>query len=131
MFGDEINAQSAGSNPKDSPHPLALSTLQMHGLPIDRCHSKSWDVVRDEHFDLVVTLCDSAAAEECPVFSGSPTQSHWGLPDPPASPAPEATFNEVFEALTLALETFLEGDYDIAARAEIAGRVVRERFPNA
>ena len=65
-FGDHISAVSAGSKPKGAPHPLALKTLQRHGIDTEGLASKSWDGFTDRPFDLVVTLCGSAAKETCP-----------------------------------------------------------------
>ncbi|MEM7227379.1 MAG: arsenate reductase ArsC [Planctomycetota bacterium] len=118
-FGDALQAWSAGSQPKGTPHPLALETLDRHGLPTDAARSESWDMYRDAPFDLVVTLCDSAAAETCPVFPGAPIQVHWGLPDPPAADDPAAMFEQVFRTLVGALERFttMEADLDVRAAA--------------
>ena len=131
MFGDELEAASAGSDPKDRPHEIALATLAAHGLPTDKWRSKSWEEFGDRSFDLVVTLCDSAAAS-CPALPGASVQSHWGFPDPPAADDPEAAFEEVFAGLMEAIEVLTRPpDYDIAAKAEIVARHVRQRYPEA
>jgi len=131
LYGDELQASSAGSQPKGEPNPLAIATLERHGLPTAGLRSKSWDEFRDEPFDLVVTLCDSAAKEHCPIFPGEGAKTHWGLPDPPASDNPDQTFDEVFDAIMDALKTFTAApDYDLPARAEIVRRRVADRFPN-
>ena len=71
-FGHVLETRSAGSHPKDTPHPLALETLARHSLSTSDARSESWDVYRDHDFDLVITVCDSAAAETCPAFPGAP-----------------------------------------------------------
>ena len=105
-YGDSILARSAGSKPKGQPNPLALTTLTRHSLPTDDVRSESWDLYADRSFDLVVTLCDSAAAEPCPAFGGAPVTMHWGFPDPPAATDPKAMFEAVFVALDEAIGAF-------------------------
>lgn len=102
-FGDRLMAWSAGSTPKPAPHPLALRTLERHGIDVRGLHSKGWETVAEERFDLVVTLCASAARETCPTFPGAQLQVHWGFPDPPAADDPEGAFEDVLEGLLAAL----------------------------
>ena len=131
MFGEEIIAASAGSKPKGEPHPMALKTLEDHGLPADHWRSKSWDEFRDSPFDLVVTLCDSAAKETCPVFPGAPVTTHWGFPDPPNSSDPETAFEAVFQGLVEAIGAFAsDGDSALEVRAARVAELVRSRFPS-
>ncbi|MGI9015129.1 MAG: arsenate reductase ArsC [Phycisphaerales bacterium] len=125
MFGDHIIAHSAGSHPRSEPNPLALALLREHSLDTSKCSSKSWDVFRSEEFDVVVTLCDQAAAETCPVFPGAPAVVHWGLPDPPASDDPQQMFAHIFDALVVAFEAFIDAPpYDAPARVTIAQRAL-------
>lgn len=138
VYGDALHAQSAGSKPKGEPNRLALATLQRHGLPVDQWRSQSWtDFANDDHhFDLVVTLCDSAARESCPVFPGSPLTIHWGFPDPPAADDPEAMFEHVYQGLVQAIGAFVNDDDDddtqeIALRAKRVASLVADRFPAA
>ena len=80
-------AHSAGSRPKGEPHPLALAFLQREGFDTAFARSKSWDefaVPGAPKLDFVFTVCDQAAAEECPYWPGQPVSAHWGLPDPAA-----------------------------------------------
>ena len=74
---------SAGSHPKDRPHPLALQTLAAHGIPTDGFRSKSWDEFAQPGapaLDFVFTVCDQAAGEACPYWPGQPMTAHWGPP---------------------------------------------------
>jgi arsenate reductase len=108
-FGAHLVARSAGSSPRGEPHPLAVATLERHGLDPSGLRSESWDRYRDERFDLVVTLCDSAARETCPPFPGAPARAHWGFADPPAADDPAACFESVFHGLVEAIGRFVAG----------------------
>jgi arsenate reductase len=82
-----FKASSAGSHPKGAVHPLALATLQSMGLPIDGLRSKSWEeFARPDApaLDVIVTVCDDAAGEVCPLWPGTPITAHWGMEDPAA-----------------------------------------------
>jgi arsenate reductase len=123
-FGDRIAARSAGSHPKPAPHPLALETLRRHGIDTTGLASKSWEDLRDETFDLVVTLCDAAAQEPCPAFPGAPATAHWGLPDPPAADDPGAAFEHVVGVVETALRTLVDGTGDPGPRAARIGEEI-------
>lgn len=79
----KYRAFSAGSFPSGKVHPMSLSTLQRHGMPWLGYESKSWDVFTDlVDLHIVITVCDNAAGEICPIFPGAPIKAHWGAPDP-------------------------------------------------
>jgi arsenate reductase (thioredoxin) len=73
---------STGSQPAGVVHPLSLEALIRHQIPADGLHSKSWNDLKEFNPDLVITVCDSAAAEACPVWLGGAVKVHWGLVDP-------------------------------------------------
>jgi protein-tyrosine-phosphatase len=76
---------SAGSHPKGSVHPYALELLQRLNHPVDDLRSKDWAEFAEPDapkMDFVFTVCDRAAAEQCPYWPGQPMTAHWGLPDP-------------------------------------------------
>jgi arsenate reductase len=77
-----IIAKSAGSQPVGQVHPLSLKYLSEEGITIDNLKSQSWDEFADFDPDVVVTVCDSAAQEACPVWFGNNLKVHWGLQDP-------------------------------------------------
>ena len=80
-----FHAYSAGSMPSGRVHPLALKVLESYGYPLDRLASKSWDVFAAAgapRMDFVLTVCDNAAGEACPLWPGQPISAHWGIEDP-------------------------------------------------
>ena len=82
-----FRAYSAGSHPAGKVNPFALELLQRANLPIDGLRSKSWEGFaqpRAPAMDFIVTVCDNAAAEVCPIWPGKPVSAHWGVPDPAA-----------------------------------------------
>ena len=90
---------SAGSHPAGRVHPLALDLLAARGHPTAGLQSKSWEVFAAEgapRMDLIVTVCDKAAGEVCPVWPGRPADAHWPFPDPAAAEGSEAERRAVF-----------------------------------
>lgn len=77
-----FGAHSAGAEPAGFVHPLALEVLAALEIPEGEPRSKSWDEFADVELDVVITLCDYAAAQRCPVWRGSPLTAHWSIPDP-------------------------------------------------
>jgi len=82
--GQELQAASAGSSPAGQVHALTIRALQDNEIPTDDLRSKSWDEMEGEEFDYVITVCDKAANESCPVWFGKSRQVHWSLKDPSA-----------------------------------------------
>jgi arsenate reductase len=102
--GKAVRAFSAGSTPSGRINPLALRVLTQAGVSTDGYRSKSWDEFNDPlapTMRLVITVCDQAAAEACPIWPGSPVKVHWGYADP--SDAPEAGREAAFELTRQAL----------------------------
>jgi arsenate reductase (thioredoxin) len=95
-----FRAFSAGSQPKGTVHPQALAQLRREGMPTDGLRSKSWDEFAGPGappMDLVVTVCDRAAAESCPFWPGAPARAHWGVDDPAAVEGPPEAQARAFE----------------------------------
>ena len=108
-----FRAFSAGSFPKGTVNPFALTTLKQAGLPTEGYRSKSWDEFAREDapvMDFVFTVCDDAAGEVCPVWPGHPVTAHWGMPDPAAVEGSEAekaqAFRETLRMLTNRIRVF-------------------------
>ena len=115
----KFKAYSAGSYPTGSPHPLALQVLREQGYEVDALRSKSWDEFSDPgtpSIDLVLTVCDNARNESCPVWPGHPITAHWGVEDPAAfEGTPEAqreVFLKVFGVLRRRVESLVALDVE-------------------
>ncbi len=130
-----VRAFSAGSRPSGAVNPLALETLEKHGVPLPaEIRSKSWDEFAAPGaptIDYIFTVCASAAAEACPVWPGHPTTAHWAIDDP-AHVEPMAARRIAFEAAYAALEkrikAFLALDLEAMTRQDVvvAARLIHE-----
>ena len=114
LGADRFRAYSAGSQPTSAPHPMTLDLLARHGHDLSAVCSKSWEEFAAEdapQMDFVFTVCDSAAAEPCPIWPGQPMTAHWGLPDPAAAAGSEAeralAFAQTYGALANRLGAFV------------------------
>ncbi len=91
-----IEARSAGSQPAGQVHPLSLKYLCEAGVKSDYLRSKSWLECESWKPDVVVTVCDLAAAEPCPLWLGATPTVHWGLADPSSSTADQEAVADAF-----------------------------------
>ena len=108
-------AHSAGSQPAGRVHPLALEKLSAIGYPTAQLRSKSWDEFAAPdapQMDFIITVCDNAAGETCPLWPGQPISAHWGFPDPAAVQGSEAeqraAFEQVFQRITQRVRLLLD-----------------------
>jgi arsenate reductase (thioredoxin) len=111
--GGRFKAYSAGSGPRanQQPNPLGLQVLREAGIPTSGLRSKSWDefaVAGAPHMDLVITVCDDAAGEQCPYWPGHPATAHWGYPDPSALPGTDADRLDAFRRTLIAMRRRIE-----------------------
>jgi len=127
-----FRAFSAGSHPRGEVHPLALEVLRAHDVPVTGLRSKSWDEfggAEGPEIDLVITVCDQAAAEQCPFWPGHPTTAHWGLPDPALAEGSHdqrrAAFERTLLVLTQRLERLAALPIERLGREALADEVVR------
>jgi arsenate reductase len=104
----KYQAVSAGSFPAGYVHPKSIATLQRHGIDPGAPRSKSWDEFADQHFDLLVTVCDQAANESCPVGLAQYPRLHWSTPDPAKAEGSEAEINQAFDSAFLMLKNRIE-----------------------
>lgn len=103
-----MNAYSAGSQPKGEVHPLSLKTLEKAGISTAGLFSKSSEVHQDLAPDFVITVCDKAAGEACPVFFGLSVKGHWGLADPSEYQGTQEEIEAAFEATLEQIKTRIE-----------------------
>lgn len=85
MAKGRFHAYSAGSHPRGRVHPMALQVLEEAGIATDGLRSKPWDefaTPEAPQMDLIITVCDKAAGEACPLWPGHPVTAHWGIEDP-------------------------------------------------
>ncbi len=99
-FGKEdFQAFSAGSNPAGYVHPMSIKTLEKSGIFKSDYKSQSWDEFSDMHFDLVITVCDNAAGEACPIYLSSAPKVHWGVEDPAKFKGSEEDIENEFQRI--------------------------------
>jgi protein-tyrosine-phosphatase len=110
-----FRAYSAGSHPNGKVNPFALELLREKGIATEGLRSKSWDEFAAPgapKLDLVVTVCDNAAGEACPIWPGRPSKAHWGVADPAAVQGTDAdkrkAFLDAFARLSSSIDRFLE-----------------------
>ena len=108
-----FRAFSAGSSPRENqqPNPLGLQVLREAGIPTEGLRSKSWDEFSGPaapHMDLVVTVCDDAAGEQCPYWPGQPATAHWGYADPSALQGTDLQRLEAFRQTLIAMRRRLD-----------------------
>lgn len=123
-----FKAHSAGSAPTGTPNPWALKCLENHGHDTSFAASKSWDAFAgpnapDLHF--IITVCDNAAGETCPIWPGHPATSHWGLPDPAGLPDTDspAAFERTYQRLSELIDGFLALPVDGADPASLKHQI--------
>lgn len=109
-----FKSSSAGSQPAGKVHPYALDLLKQMNHDVSKLKSKSWDTFakpRAPKMDFVFTVCDSAAAETCPIWPGQPMTAHWGVPDPAAVEGTEAemrlAFADTYRMMTNRISIFV------------------------
>ncbi|WP_312960387.1 arsenate reductase ArsC [Stutzerimonas nitrititolerans] len=116
-------AVSAGSFPKGQVLPRSLTTLQQAGISIAGLSSKGNEAFTDNPPDIVITVCDKAAGEACPLYFGPALKAHWGLEDPSDVVGDEATMDAAFRATLARIEqrcrAFLALPFDTLGRDEL------------
>ncbi len=106
-----FHAFSAGSHPAGAVNPFALELLDHKGLPTANLRSKNWDEFAEPgapKMDFVITVCDRAAGEVCPVWPGQPMTAHWGFEDPAAFQGPDGAKRKLFEKVFIEIARRIE-----------------------
>ena len=118
-----FEALSSGSFPKGQVLPRSLLTLQQVGIATDGLYSKGNDAFESNPPDIVITVCDKAAGESCPVYFGPALKAHWGLEDPSEVKGDEAAIDAAFRATLARIEqrckVFLELPFNRLSRDEL------------
>ncbi len=127
-----FRGHSAGSRPVGAVHPLTLRLLDELGFPTDGLRSTSWQEfagARAARMDFVITVCDTAAGEECPTWPGQPITAHWGVPDPVPATGTDlqrlAAFREAFRQLETRIRVFCSLRLEALSRLALQHEVRR------
>ena len=91
-------------------HPKSIETLQRHCVDPGQPRSKLWNTFAEQSFDLVITVCDQAAGERCPLFPGNPKQLHWSTPEPGKVTGSEAEIDAAFDMAFFMLKNLADQD---------------------
>lgn len=113
MGKGRFKGYSAGSHPSGVVHPYAIEQVAITGYPVSELRSKSWEefgAAGAPQMDFIVTVCDRAANETCPVWPGLPMSAHWGFEDPAAVTGTDeekrAAFNRIFRQIMTRMNIF-------------------------
>lgn len=125
-----IKAYSAGSHPSGRVNPFAIEQVRALGYPVENLRSKSWDEFAEAgapQMDFVITVCDNAAGEACPLWPGKPVTAHWGFPDPAAVVGTDeqkrAAFAQTLREIRTHVQQFLSLPLETLDRMTIENRM--------
>jgi arsenate reductase len=125
-----LRAYSAGSHPTRRVNPFAVEQVQALGYPVEELRSKSWnEFARPDspEMDFIVTVCDNAAGEVCPLWPGQPVTAHWGFPDPAAVEGTEeqkrTAFGQTLRQIRNRVQLFLSLPLETLDRMAIESRM--------
>ncbi len=114
MGNGRFQGFSAGSKPGGSVNPFAIEQVKKTGYPVENLRSKSWDEFASPgapHMDFIITVCDNAAGEVCPIWPGHPATAHWGFADPAAvegtAEEKRAAFEQIFRQIMTRMHSFV------------------------
>ncbi|KAF3978111.1 MAG: arsenate reductase ArsC [Methylococcales symbiont of Iophon sp. n. MRB-2018] len=131
---DRIQAFSAGSHPVGKINTAALATLKRHHFPAGDYQSQSWEDYEDQVMDIVITVCDNAAAEPCPIYLSNAIKAHWGVSDPGHTQGTEAeiisAFEQTFAILKQRIEAMLALPLEILSTEQLSAELnlIGKRF---
>jgi arsenate reductase len=130
MGAGRFQAYSAGSHPSGKVNPFAIEQVRALGYPVESLRSKSWDEFARPgapEMDFVVTVCDNAAGEACPLWPGHPVTAHWGFPDPAAVVGTDeekrAAFANTLRQIRTRVQLFLSLPLETLDRMAIESRM--------
>ena len=126
LSNGKFKGYSAGSQPGGKVHPLAFEKVQKTGYPLENLRSKNWDeFARPDapHMDFIITVCDNAAGEVCPIWPGHPASAHWSFQDPAAVEGTEeekrAAFDKVFRQIATRMHAFISLPFQLLDKTVI------------
>ena len=134
LGGETFFSYSAGSQPAGKPNPYALAVLRDHGIGVSFARSKRWDEFANSDapkMDLIITVCDNAAGETCPVWPGHPSMAHWGVPDPATVQGSHQDILAAFQRTYLEMETCINILLEAKPTAKTIGDLARSISPVA
>ena len=130
--GGRFKAFSAGSFPSGKPNAFALEKVAALGYPLEKIRSKSWNEFAGAdapHMDIIITVCDNAAGETCPIWPGHPATAHWGFPDPSTTEGSDEqkrhAFGEVLIAIRHRVQLLTELRDEQLVHLSLAGELKR------
>ena len=119
-----IEVASAGDNPAGRVHPLTFEQLLSSGYSVDGLHSKGIDALARFEPDAVITVCDQAAGDTCPVWLGRAAKGHWGLPDPShlkgTTQEIDQAFSDVIDTIEDRVKRLLSQPFEVAGTPQLA-----------
>lgn len=114
MGKGRFQGYSAGSKPGGKVNPFAIEKVREAGYPVDKLRSKNWDEFAQPdapHMDFIITVCDNAAGEVCPIWPGHPASAHWSFEDPAAVEGTDevkrAAFDKIFKQIMTRMNAFV------------------------
>ena len=128
LGGETFFSYSAGSHPAGKPNPFALAVLRDHDIDVSFARSKHWDEFADSNspkMDLIITVCDNAAGETCPVWPGHPSMAHWGVPDPATVQGSHQDTLAAFERTYVEMEVRIKMLLEAKPTAKTIGSLAR------
>ena len=134
LGGKTFFSYSAGSQPAGQPNPYALAVLRDHDIDVSYARSKRWDEFADSDapkMNLIITVCDNAAGETCPVWPGHPSMAHWGVPDPAIVQGSHEDILATFQRTYLEMEVRINMLLEAKPTAETIGDLARSISPVA
>ncbi len=132
LGGETFFSYSAGSQPAGKPNPYALAVLCDHDIDVSFARSKCWDEFANSDapkMDLIITVCDNAAGETCPVWPGRPSMAHWGVPDPATVQGSQNDILDAFRTTYLEMEIRINMLLKAKPTAETIGDLARSISP--
>ena len=132
LDGEAFFSYSAGSHPAGKPNPYALAVLRDSDIDVSFARSKRWDEFANSDspkMDLIITVCDNAAGETCPVWPGHPSMAPWGVPDPATVQGSHQDTLAAFERTYLEMEVRIKMLLEAKPTAKTIGDLARSISP--